>query len=232
VKRLLARGIERALGNGEAMRQHFTPAYNPWEQRLCLAPNGDLFKAIRQGRVAIVTDHIETFTETGIRLRSGNELAADLVVTATGLELQLFGGMQVSVDGRNVDFSQALTYKGMMYDHVPNFASVFGYTNASWTLKCDLTCAYICRLLNYMDARGYRQCAPRRPAGSIAQAPWIDFSSGYVQRSLAFLPKQGTTAPWKLHQNYVLDLLALKFGSVADEVMQFSNRQPRHENAS
>jgi cation diffusion facilitator CzcD-associated flavoprotein CzcO len=222
MKRLITGGARQALGPTFDVDKHFTPTYNPWDQRLCLVPNGDLFRAIKAGRAAVVTDHIDTFTERGIKLKSGAELEADLIVSATGLELQVLGGMSVSVDGRRIDFSRELTYKGMMYEGVPNLASAFGYTNASWTLKCDLTCAYVCRLINFMDSHGYKRCTPHNQDPSVGEAPWIDFSSGYVQRSLAMLPKQGTKAPWRLHQNYLLDLLALKFGSIEDEAMQFS----------
>jgi monooxygenase len=221
MKRLLTKGVERELGTEIDIGKHFTPSYNPWDQRLCLVPNGDLFNAIRTGRASVVTDQIGTFTESGIQLKSGESLEADLVVTATGLELEVFGGMQVKVDGRRIDFSREVTYKGMMYSDVPNFASAFGYTNASWTLKCDLTCAYVCRLIDHMDAHSYRQCTPRNRDPSMAGVPWIDFSSGYVQRSLSILPKQGMQPPWKLHQNYLLDLLALKFGKLEDEAMEF-----------
>jgi cation diffusion facilitator CzcD-associated flavoprotein CzcO len=225
MKRLLKAGVERELGKAFDISKHFTPSYNPWDQRLCLVPNGDLFNAINAGRAAVVTDHIDSFTEQGVKLKSGRELDADLVVTATGLELQVLGGMKVNVDDRAIDFSKVLTYKGMMYDGVPNFASAFGYTNASWTLKCDLTCAYVCRLINYMDQHGYTHCTPHNRDPEIGVEPWIDFSSGYVQRALSILPKQGTKTPWKLHQNYLLDLLTLKFGAVEDEAMTFYGRQ-------
>lgn len=221
MKRLITKGVERELGTQLDVATHFTPTYNPWDQRLCLVPNGDLFEAIKLGRASVVTDQIDTFTERGIALKSGAALDADLIVTATGLELQVLGGAQVSVDGRRIEFSKELTYKGMMFEGVPNLASSFGYTNASWTLKCDLTCTYVCRLINYMDAQGYRHCVPRNRDPSVGETPWIDFSSGYVQRALAVLPKQGTKTPWKLHQNYLLDLMALRLGKLDDEVMEF-----------
>ncbi len=221
VKQLILGGVRRALGPGYDIATHFTPRYNPWDQRLCLVPNGDLFAALRQGSASVVTDHIDGFTEKSIKLRSGAELEADLVVTATGLNMQVLGGVRLSVDGRPVDPAKTLNYKGMMFSGVPNLASSFGYTNASWTLKCDLTCDYVCRLLKYMDRHGHRQCTPRRDE-NVTEQPWIDFSSGYVQRALATLPKQGSKAPWRLHQNYALDLLALRFGKVNDGVMQFS----------
>jgi cation diffusion facilitator CzcD-associated flavoprotein CzcO len=170
-----------------------------------------------------VTDEIEHFTETGLRLKSGTELAADLIVTATGLELQVLGGLEVQVDGRRIDWAKTTTYKGMMYEGVPNLAAAVGYTNASWTLKCDLTCEYVCRLLNHMERRGLRQCTPRNAEPTLAAMPWIDFSSGYVQRSLHLFPKQGARAPWKLHQNYARDLLTLRWGRLEDGAMAFSN---------
>jgi cation diffusion facilitator CzcD-associated flavoprotein CzcO len=232
MKSLILRGVRNELGPDYDVERHFTPRYNPWDQRMCLVPNGDLFRAIKEGRASVVTDHIETFTEKGLLLRSGKELEADLIVTATGLNLQVLGGMQLSVDGRPVDLSRTLNYKGMMYSDVPNLASAFGYTNASWTLKCDLTCEYVCRLLNYMDERGYRQCTPRRNDPSIAEEPWIDFSSGYVQRSIAQFPKQGSKTPWRLHQNYALDILMLRFGSLDDGTLEFGGRTRRKTESS
>jgi monooxygenase len=224
-KKLILRGVRRELGPDYDVATHFTPRYNPWDQRLCLVPNSDLFAAINAGSASVVTDHIETFTEKGLRLRSGKELDADLIVTATGLNLLVLGGMQITVDGQNVDLAKSLSYKGMMYSDVPNLASAFGYTNASWTLKCDLTCEYVCRLLNHMDEHRLRQCAPRRNDPSISEELWIDFSSGYVQRAIGMFPKQGSKAPWRLHQNYALDILALKFGAIEDDAMEFSNPQ-------
>jgi len=221
-KAMIARGVKQALGPDFDVSTHFTPRYNPWEQRLCLVPDGDLFKAIRQQRVSVVTDHIDTFTETGLKLRSGIELQADLVVTATGIKLQVLSGLEIAVDGATVDPAGRFTYKGMMYSDVPNFASSFGYTNASWTLKSDLTCAYVCRLLNHMENTGARMCMPRVRDADMAAEAWVDFSSGYFQRALDKLPKQGTRKPWKLHQNYLYDLLAMRFASVEDDAMEFS----------
>jgi cation diffusion facilitator CzcD-associated flavoprotein CzcO len=221
IKKLIFNGVRKALGPDYDIATHFTPRYNPWDQRLCLVPNGDLFEAIKAGRVDVVTDQIESFTHKGLALRSGRELEADVVVTATGLNLQLLGGVQLSVDGREVDLAKTLNYKGMMFSDVPNMASSFGYTNASWTLKCDLTCEYICRLLTHMDKHGYRQCTPRNVDPSLTVEPWIDFSSGYVQRSLHKLPKQGSRLPWKLHQNYAFDIMMLRYGRVDDGVMEF-----------
>jgi cation diffusion facilitator CzcD-associated flavoprotein CzcO len=220
-KALILNHVKAMLPNVD-VGKHFTPRYNPWDQRLCLVPNGDLFKAINQGRASVVTDHIETFTERGIRLQSGEELAADVIVTATGLNLKVLGGVQLSVDGETIEPARTMNYKGMMYSGVPNLASSFGYTNASWTLKCDLTCGYVCRLLNYMDKHGYVQCTPRQNDPSVAEVPWLDFSSGYVRRSLDKFPKQGSKAPWKLHQNYALDIMSLKYGSLDDGAMEYS----------
>ncbi|HXS91517.1 MAG TPA: NAD(P)/FAD-dependent oxidoreductase [Steroidobacteraceae bacterium] len=221
IKKLILKAARKALGPDYDIDTHFTPRYNPWDQRLCLVPNGDLFEAIKGGRVDVVTDQIETFTPHGITLRSGKQLAADLIVTATGLNLQLLGGVQVSVDGRSVELAKTLNYKGMMFSDVPNLASSFGYTNASWTLKCDLTCEYVCRLMNHMQKHGYQQCTPRNLDPSVAEEPWIDFSSGYVQRALHALPKQGSKIPWKLHQNYAFDIMMLRYGSVDDGVIEF-----------
>jgi cation diffusion facilitator CzcD-associated flavoprotein CzcO len=185
-------------------------------------PDGDLFATIREGRASVVTDHIERFTEKGIKLRSGEELEADLIVTATGLNLVVLGDLQISVDGKRIDPARTLSYKGMMYSDVPNLASAFGYTNASWTLKCDLTCEYVCRLLNYMDRHDYKQCTPRLKDKSVTEEPWLDFSSGYVRRALDILSRQGSKRPWKLYQNYALDLLTLRLGSIDDGTMEFS----------
>jgi cation diffusion facilitator CzcD-associated flavoprotein CzcO len=213
--------IRNQLGPDYDVATHFTPRYNPWDQRLCLVPDGDLFREINAGRMSIVTDHIERFTDSGIKLKSGEELEADIIVTATGLQMKLFSGLDVTVEGTHVDLSKTMSYKGMMFSGVPNFAAAFGYTNASWTLKADLTCEYVCRLLRYMDRRGYRHCMPNRDP-SVAEVPWLDFTSGYVQRALDQLPRQGAKKPWRLYQNYARDLMALRFGSVKDGAMQFS----------
>ncbi|HVX75757.1 MAG TPA: NAD(P)/FAD-dependent oxidoreductase, partial [Bradyrhizobium sp.] len=222
MKRMILGGVRAALGPDYDIGKHFTPRYNPWDQRLCLVPDGDLFKAIRDGRASVVTNVIETFTPKGIRLQDGSELEADIIVTATGLNLRLLGGLEVSVDSRRIDFARALTYKGMMYSDVPNLASALGYTNASWTLKCDLTCEYVCRLLNYMDRRGYKQCVPHNVDPAIAELPSLDFTSGYVQRAIATLPKQGSKRPWRLYQNYALDIVSLRYGRIEDGVLRYS----------
>jgi len=222
VRKLILGGVRMALGPDFDVATHFNPRYNPWDQRLCLVPDGDLFNTIREKRASVVTNEIDRFTERGIRLKDGSELEADIIVTATGLVLQLFGGMEVAVDGHAVDFAKVMSYKGMMYSGVPNLASAFGYTNASWTLKCDLTCEYVCRLINYMDRHGYKSCVPHNVDPSVTEVPWIDFSSGYVQRSIAQMPKQGSKRPWRLYQNYVLDIITLRLGRVDDGVMRYS----------
>jgi len=213
---------QKSLGPDYDVARHFNPRYNPWDQRLCFIPDGDLFRAIRSGKASMVTDEIDTFTETGIRLRSGRELEADLVVSATGLNIQLLGGMQADIDGKPFELSRATVYKGMMYSDVPNLASTFGYTNASWTLKADLTAEYVCRLLNFMDAHNYTTCTPRRHESSMAEEPAVDLTSGYIQRALNEIPKQGSQRPWRLHQNYALDLLEFRFARVDDGTMEFS----------
>ncbi len=220
-KKLLLRRVKSLL-KGASSIEHFTPSYNPWDQRLCLVPDGDLFDVLRSGKASVVTDHIETFTEKGIKLRSGEELEADLIVTATGLKLKFLGGLEMEVDGQRVEPSKTMTYKGMMFSDVPNLAIAIGYTNASWTLKCDLTCEYVCRLLNHMDKHGYARCVPRRNDASVQEAPLFDFSSGYVQRSIANFPRQGTVAPWKLYQNFALDTMTLRHSPIDDGTMEFT----------
>jgi cation diffusion facilitator CzcD-associated flavoprotein CzcO len=230
VKRELIGLVRKELGPDYDVKTHFTPSYNPWDQRVCLVPDSDLFQSIKSGKSSVVTDHIETFTPKGIKLKSGKELDADIIVTATGLQLELLGGMQVSIDGVPKNMSKTMSYKGMMYSDVPNLASAFGYTNASWTLKCDLTCEYVCRILNHMDKTGTTQCTPRKDP-QVREAPWIDFSSGYIQRAANVLPKQGTKKPWKLYQNYFLDLVTLKFGAVDDGTLEFTKPPAKVETA-
>jgi cation diffusion facilitator CzcD-associated flavoprotein CzcO len=223
VKKMVRRGVERALPAGYDIDKHFKPRYNPWDQRMCLVPNGDLFKAIREGSASVVTDTIESFTEKGIRLDSGEELEADVIVTATGLNLIFLGGMELVVDGEAVDVPKTMTYKGMMLSGVPNFAFTVGYTNASWTLKADLTSEYVCRLLAHMDAHGYTQSVPEITDPSVTETPLLDFTSGYVLRSLDQFPKQGSKEPWKLRQNYIFDLRSIRRGPIDDGAMQFSH---------
>jgi len=220
-KWMVAKGVRNHLGDRYDAR-HFTPPYNPWDQRLCVAADADLFNTIREGRASIVTDQIETFTEDGLLLKSGEHLDADIIVTATGLVLKLFSGMQLLVDGVPVDMPKTLVYKGMMFSDVPNVAFAVGYTNASWTLKCDLTAEYVCRLLNHMDQHGYAACTPRVNDADIEEEPVIDFNSGYVLRALPTLPHQGSKKPWRLHQNYVRDLSMMRYGRVEDGTLQFS----------
>ncbi len=222
VKRFIRKGVEAALPDGYDVDKHFTPRYDPWDQRMCLVPNGDLFKAIREGRASVVTDTIETFTEKGIALDSGEELEADVIVTATGLNLLFLGGMELVVDGEPVDVPKKMTYKGMMLSGVPNCTFTVGYTNASWTLKADLTSEYVCRLLAHMDAHGYVKSVPEITDPTVTEAPLLDFTSGYVLRSLDQFPKQGSKEPWKLRQNYVFDLRSIRRGPIDDGAMQFS----------
>ncbi|MGY1915406.1 flavin-containing monooxygenase [Blastococcus sp. SYSU DS0973] len=223
VRKLIRRLTEKQLPAGFAVSMHFNPPYDPWDQRLCLVPDGDLFRSLRQGRASIATDRIRTFTEDGIELESGEHLAADVVVTATGLNLLPAGGMTLAVDGEPVELPETVSYKGMMLSGVPNFAMVIGYTNASWTLKADLVNGYVVRLLDHMDAHGYVSATPVAPPEG-ADAPFLDLAAGYVQRSLAGLPKQGGRAPWRLHQNYLRDVALMRRGSLEDEGMTF---QPR-----
>ncbi|MGA1404455.1 MAG: flavin-containing monooxygenase, partial [Ilumatobacteraceae bacterium] len=226
IKMLLLGGIQLELGGKYPIKKHFLPRYNPWDQRLCLVPNSDFFAAIRTGRASVVTDTIETFTETGILLSSGEHLAADVIVTATGLQLVSLGEAEIFVDGHQVDFAQTRTYKGMAYSDVPNLATSFGYINASWTLRADLTCTYVCRLLNHMRDTGTRQCTPRLRPGeeTMPRRPWIDgFSSGYMQRVMHLMPTQGDREPWINPQNYDKDKKMFREGRLDDGVMQFTN---------
>ena len=225
VKSFLLDHVRDELGPDYDIETHFTPRYNPWEQRLCLVPDSDFFRVLRDGTASVETGHIERFTESGIRLESGEEIEADIIVTATGLDLQMAGGIEAWVDGEKVNFGDKVTYKAMMFDDVPNFAISFGYTNASWTLRADLTCDYICRLLNHMDATRTEIAVPRLPADeAIERLPWVDFSSGYFKRAEHKLPKQGDKGVWKNLQNYPKDIFALKFGKVADGAMVFERR--------
>jgi monooxygenase len=223
VKNWIIAQVRLQLGADYDVKTHFTPRYNPWDQRLCLAPDADFFQAIKAGKADVVTDRIDSFTETGIRLKSGHELPADIIVTATGLKMQLLGGITIIVDGKPVKFSETMNFKGVMFSEVPNLAVTFGYTNASWTLKCDLTCAYVGRLLNYMERHGYAACTPRHDP-SVTPERLIDFSSGYIQRAIDQFPRQGSRTPWRLYQNYVRDLVSLRFGAVDDRALEFSRR--------
>lgn len=208
------------LPKGYDIDTHFTPRYDPWDQRLCLVPDNDMFRAIRKGTVSLVTDRIETFTETGIRLESGEELEADVVVTATGLNLTALGDATFRVDGRDVELSKTMAFKGMMLTGVPNFAFIVGYTNASWTLKADLVCEYVCRLLEHMESNHYAKVELQRDP-SVGEEPFLDFAAGYVLRAVDSFPRQGSVAPWRLRMNYFRDLPMLKFGKVVDDAMVF-----------
>jgi cation diffusion facilitator CzcD-associated flavoprotein CzcO len=224
VKKAIVGLAKKALGPDFDVDTHFTPKYNPWDQRLCLVPDNDLFDTLRSGKASVVTDTIERFTPSGITLQSGKSLDADIVVAATGLKVQLLGGLTLFVDGKQVDTGKALSYKGMMFSDVPNFALALGYTNASWTLKCELTAQYVCRLLNHMDAKGYAYCTPRRTGPDMLEEPALPLTSGYVQRANAILPKQGTRVPWRVVQNYAIDMAMIRFSKVADESMQFTKK--------
>ncbi|HEX8622060.1 MAG TPA: NAD(P)/FAD-dependent oxidoreductase [Allosphingosinicella sp.] len=223
VKEKLLDEVRKLLPEGYDIATHFTPRYNPWDQRLCLVPDADMFEAVSNGSAEIVTGEIESFAETGIRLRDGRALDADIVVTATGLKLQLASDIAFAVDGERRDLSKTLSYRGMMFSDMPNLSYSFGYTNASWTLKADLTGGYLTRLLNHLRKTGTEIALPVREPG-IEEAPFLDFTSGYVQRALDILPKQGSRKPWKLYQNYALDMVSLKFASVEDGVIRFLPR--------
>jgi monooxygenase len=225
MRKMLMDLVRRQLPEGYDVEKHFGPRYNPWDQRLCLVPNGDLFRTIRRGQTEVVTDTIERFTAAGVKLTSGRELPADIIITATGLNLQLFGGASVTVDGEAVDLTQTMAYKGMMLSGLPNMAYTVGYTNASWTLKADLVSEFVCRLLNYMDANGFDSVVPERPGSDVDERPFMEFTPGYVLRSLDELPKQGSRTPWRLNQNYLLDVRLIRRGKVADEGLRFA-KQP------
>jgi len=220
VKRYLVKIAAKQLRSDE-QAQHFSPDYKPWDQRLCLIPDGDLFKQIRRGHASVVTDTIQTVTEKGLQLSSGQFLEADIIVSATGLSLNMLGDIQVTVDGQAFKPSQAMAYRGMCLSGLPNAIMTFGYTNASWTLKADLTAVYACRLLNYMRQHGYRKVVPVRDA-SVAEQDYLSFTSGYVQRASSILPKQGSRAPWQVNQNYIKDIFLIKYARLNDGIMQFS----------
>ena len=211
----------KELGGKVDVGTHFNPSYNPWDQRLCLVPDGDLFRSLRKGTSSVVTGHIKTFTKTGIKLESGDLLKADLVVSATGLELLPMGGMAIEVDGKLMSLPDTLGFRGMMLSDIPNFVLAAGYTNASWTLKCDLTSEYVCRMLNHMDKKGFQYCVARNLDPNMERVAFLDLASGYVDRSIDSFPKQGTRSPWKLYQNYLLDIISLRFGSMQDKEMEY-----------
>jgi cation diffusion facilitator CzcD-associated flavoprotein CzcO len=225
VRKLIRNLTIKQLPEGFDVDTHFKPAYNPWDQRLCLVPDGDLFRVLRSGQASVVTDRIDTFTETGLRLESGAELDADVVVTATGLQLLAFGGMQLDVDGRAVDLAETMAYKGMMLSGVPNFAFTIGYTNASWTLKADLVSEFVCRLLRYMDGRNYAEFRPVNDDPSVTETPLLDFSAGYVLRSIDRFPRAGSRRPWRLGMSYAHDVVALRHGRIEDGALRFSKHR-------
>ena len=223
VKRILMDAIKKQVGDGVDVDKHFNPRYDPWDQRVCFVPDGDLFDALRERRASVVTDHIECFNERGIMLRSGEQLEADLIVTATGLKVLPMAGVTLQIDGEDVDFSQLLAYRALMFSGVPNFALCFGYTNASWTLKADLTSEFVCRILNHMRRGGYASATPvLDDPDAVSEEPFMALSSGYIQRALPYLPKQGNKAPWRLQQNYLLDVITLRHRKVDDGVLRFS----------
>jgi monooxygenase len=219
--KFLIKMTDKQLKGSVDVGTHFTPSYKPWDQRLCLVPDADLFRAIRKGRVSVVTDHIDRFVESGIKLRSGEVLEADIVVTATGLVMRPMGGIKLVVDGEPVDPPTRMLYRGMMLSDVPNYAFSIGYTNASWTLKCDLTSQYVARLLNHMRDNSYTKTMPRRDP-TVAEQPAINFTSGYVQRGVGLFPRQGDRVPWRLYQNYPLDLYLIRHASIRDPALQFA----------
>lgn len=221
-KKTLRTMAERRLPEGFDIDKHFTPSYKPWDQRVCVAPDGDFFKAIRAGKADIVTDKIERFTKTGIRLASGEQLDADIIVTATGLNMRLLGGIKPTLNGQPIDLTSLMTYKGLMFSGIPNFAITFGYTNASWTLKADLVSEFVCRVLNYMDANGFDRVEPQHPGSSVGELPFMDFSPGYFARSVHLLPKSGSRAPWRLKQNYLFDMRLIRHGKVDEEGLRFT----------
>ena len=220
VNRYLVKMAAKQLRSDEQAK-HFSPDYKPWDQRLCLVPNGDLFKQIRRGNASVITDTIQAITEGGIQLKSGKTLEADIIVSATGLTLNLLGDIQIKVDGKPFTASQAMAYRGMWLSDLPNTIMTFGYTNASWTLKADLTAVYTCRLLNYMRKKGYKKAVPIRDA-QVEEQDYLSFTSGYVQRARDVLPKQGKIAPWQVNQNYLKDIFLIKYGRLNDGVMRFS----------
>jgi cation diffusion facilitator CzcD-associated flavoprotein CzcO len=220
-RRLLRQGAAKSLPHSYEIDKHFSPRYQPWDQRLCVAPDSDLFRSISDGRASVVTDQIDTFTEHGVRLQSGQQVEADIIVSATGLHMLALGAVHLTVDGTPVDPGHTFVYKGTMLSNVPNFAFCTGYTNASWTLRADLASTFVCRLLNHMDRHGYRTCKPLCDPASLQARPLLDLTSGYVARAAANLPKQAVQKPWLVRQNYILDLLTMKLSRVEDGILNF-----------
>ena len=225
-KRIIRRANVTFLPKDFDVATHFNPSYNPWDQRLCAVPDADLFKVIAKGKADVVTDKIVRFTKTGILLESGRELPADIIVTATGLKLQLFGGIEVSVDGEVKDAHDCLVYKSFMLSGIPNLAFSFGYTNSSWTLKVDLVCEHLCRLLKYMDSRGYTTVVPVADDPSMGRRPMLDFEAGYILRAIDEFPQQGTSGPWTIEMDYWADHSRLRKGAVEDPALRFSTAKP------
>lgn len=220
IRKHIQKGIQKELGEAYE-KQHFDPMYNPWDQRLCLVPDSDLFAAIKSGKAEVVTDTIKQFTENGIQISSGEVIDADIIVTATGLKIQLMGGMVLKVNGKTIDSGSTHCYRGVLLSDVPNFAVTVGYTNATWTLKCDLNCHFVTRLLNHMDKNNYQICIPRFDSEVFASEPLLDFDSGYIQRALDILPMQGSKSPWKVYQNYLLDTVSLKYSKLNDDYLEY-----------
>lgn len=220
MRKLLLGRVREELGPHYDVKKHFTPSYNPWDQRLCAVPQGDLFAAIRNGSAQVVTDHIERFTTEGLALQSGRQLEADIIVLATGLNMKFLGGTTLTVDGAEIDPASCYVYRGMMFSGVPNLVQLFGYTNSSWTLKADLTADYVCRLLNHMRDSGQKYAVPVVPAEGVEEEPMLDFTAGYVQRAMDKFPRQGKKIPWKLHQNYIIDYINLRIRSLTDSVLK------------
>ena len=229
MKALIRKGAISRLPEGFDVDRHFKPTYNPWDQRLCVCPDGDLFRSLSNGSASVVTDRIQTLTADGILLESGAQLDADLIVSATGLNLVALGGVELAVDGEPLDLARQMVYKGAMLSGVPNAAMAIGYTNASWTLKCDLTCEYVCRVLNHMDQRGYAQVVAVQDDPALTSEPLLNLSSGYVQRSVENFPRQGSRRPWRMYQNYAFDVVALRMRELDDGVLQFSGAPARTE---
>ncbi|UZE96589.1 flavin-containing monooxygenase [Alkalimarinus alittae] len=220
-RRVIRFSNKRSLPKGYPVDEHFNPPYNPWDQRLCVVPDGDLFNAISEEKASVVTDHIDTFTEKGVRLKSGQELEADIIVTATGLNLQAFGGINMIVDGKTVEMPEKVAYKGMMLSGIPNFAFAIGYTNASWTLKIGLLCEHLCRIMRYMDRHDKSICCPELPSPNMPTRPLLDFGAGYVQRALSKIPRQGKDAPWLVAMDYNVDIKLMRDGPVEDPNLKF-----------
>ena len=222
VKDFIINQVRKSLGHDYDVDKHFTPNYNPWDQRMCLVPNGDLFKSIRKKQTSVVTDTIDKFTATGIKLESGKTLDADLIVTATGLNLEICSNINLKVDGKDINLPDTVTYKGMMFSGVPNLVSTFGYTNASWTLGADLTSEYVCRLLNYMKKSSIKKCCPEANSKIENNDDWLNLTSGYIKRSKDIFPKQGNRSPWTNNQNFLKDIFQIRYGKINDGEIKFS----------